>query len=118
MPPSSSPPRTRMRNGRASKFARWRGFERHGQCARVDSLKATKILLAVSGVIALLVSFGLMFAARPFMASQGLVVDDKIAVIAQAQGSLLFAVGVFNFFGLRMKEASGLQGLCAGNVAA
>jgi hypothetical protein len=81
-------------------------------------MKATRILLVLSGLIALGVSLALMFSAQPFLASQGLAVDAKVAVIAQAQGSLLFAIGVVNFFGLRVKDAAGLQAICAGNVAA
>jgi hypothetical protein len=81
-------------------------------------MKGTKILLGIAGVIALGISAALMLGAQSFLASQGLVVDDKIAVIAQAQGSLLFAIGVFNLAGLRLKDPAGLQTLCIGNVAA
>jgi hypothetical protein len=84
----------------------------------LHGMKGTKILLGISGLIALGVSFGLMFAPQAFLAGQGLVVDDKISVLARAQGSLLFAVGVMNFFGLRVKDKAGLQAICASNIAA
>jgi hypothetical protein len=81
-------------------------------------MKGTKILLGIAGVIALGVSAALMFGAQSFFASQGLNVDEKIAVIGQAQGSLLFAVGVFNISGLFLKDPAGLRALCVGNIAA
>jgi hypothetical protein len=81
-------------------------------------MKATRIVLVLSGLIALGVSFALMFAAPAFLGSQGLVVDDKMALVAQAQGALLFALGVLNFFGLRVKDPVGLQAICAANFAA
>lgn len=80
-------------------------------------MKGTKVLLVISGLMALGIGLAMMFAAPAFLGSQGFATDPKTAVIGQAQGSLLFGVGVLNLLGARLTDARGLQVLCAGNFA-
>jgi hypothetical protein len=81
-------------------------------------MKGTKILLVVSGLFALGIGLAMNIAPQAFLGSQGLLVDDKISVLAQAQGALLAAIGVTNFLGLRVKDPVGLQAILGGNIAA
>lgn len=81
-------------------------------------MKAIKVLLVISGLLAVGVSLALIFAAAAFLAPEGIIADDKVAVVAQAQGGLLFAIGVVNLLALRVRDPLGLQAVCGGNLAA
>ena len=76
-----------------------------------------KILLLVSGVIAVLIGVALLFASGSFMAPMGIAVDAKIATIAQAQGALLVALGATNLLA-RGLDARAARPVLAGNLVA
>jgi hypothetical protein len=80
-------------------------------------MKATKVLLVISGLIALGIGLAMLFAAPAFLASQGFAADDKTAVIGRAQGSLLLGIGVLNLLAARLGDPRGLQAICAANLA-
>jgi len=80
-------------------------------------LKGIKILLVVSGVIALGIGLVLLLAPQAFLGTTGMVVDEKMAIVGQAQGSILFGLGVINLLAVRVSDVVGLQAVCAGNLA-
>ena len=79
-------------------------------------MKGPKILLAVSAAFAIGVGLAMMFSAAAFLAPQGIVADDHIAVIAHAQAALLIGIGATNLLAMRVSDARGLQAVLGGNV--
>jgi len=79
-------------------------------------MKGAKILLAVSAVLAVVVSLMLLFATSAFLAPQGIPVDDKVALLGQAQGSILLGVGAINLLALRTSDPAGLRAVLGGNL--
>ena len=79
-------------------------------------MKGAKILLGVSAALAAIVSLALLFSPISFLASQGIQADAKVALIAQAQGSILIALGVINLMALRLSDVAGVRAVLAGNL--
>jgi hypothetical protein len=79
-------------------------------------MKGVKILLAISGALAVLVSSALMLAPGSFLGSQGFATEGPITLVAQAQGSLLIAVGVLNLMALRLRDPGALRPILAANL--
>ena len=80
-------------------------------------MKGAKILLGISAVIAFGVGAAMIFATAAFLAPQGIPVDDKVAILGQAQGSLLVGIGVLDLLALRCSDVRGLQAVLGGNLA-
>ena len=79
-------------------------------------MRGARILLGIAGGIAVLVSLAMMFATKAFLAPEGIVADDKIAVIGQAQASLLLGIGAVNLLGTRVSDKRGMQAILGGNL--
>jgi hypothetical protein len=77
----------------------------------------TRWLLIASGALAWLFAAMLLFAAREFEAPVGIEVTDKVATIAQAQGALLFGIGLINLLARNVSDATALRAILAGNLA-
>jgi len=80
-------------------------------------MKGAKILLAVSAVLAIGAGAAMIFATAAFLGPQGISVDDKVALLGQAQGALLVGIGVLNLLAMRCSDAKGLQAVLGGNLA-
>jgi hypothetical protein len=79
-------------------------------------VKLAKVLLLVSGILAVGLGVAMMVAAKPFLESQGFVVDAKIAVIGQAQGAVLLGLGAINLLVARVTDPAALRAGAAGNI--
>jgi len=77
-----------------------------------------RVLLTLSGVLAVVVALALLLATKSFFAGQGIVLDDQLALIGMAQGSVLLGVGVTNLAALWSRDPAGLRSVVVGNLAA
>lgn len=75
-------------------------------------MKGVEILLAISGALAVLVSAALLLSPG---GSQGFASEGPLTLVAQAQGSLLIAVGVLNLMAMRIKDVGTLHPILAAN---
>ncbi len=75
-----------------------------------------RTLLTVSALLAWAFAAALLFAARAFEARVGIVLDDKLATIVQAQGAILAGLRVVNWLSRRAEEARALVPVFAGNL--
>ena len=73
------------------------------------------LLLMVSAILAWLVGLLLIFVPRDFEAPMGLVMDDKLATIAQAQGAILLGLGFINWLARRVTDRQALWAILYGN---
>lgn len=76
----------------------------------------TRWLLIVAAVLAWAFGLMLMFNTRAFEAPVGIDVTDKIATIAQAQGAILFGLGVTNWLARNLRDAAALTAVLSGNL--
>ncbi len=72
--------------------------------------------LAVSAVLAWLFGLMLLFNARAFEAPVGIIVTDKIATMAQAQGAILLGLGLVNWMARSVTDETALRAVLAGNL--
>jgi hypothetical protein len=84
--------------------------------AKEMTMKGARILLAIAGALAIVVSLALLLATRGFFATNGITVDDQVALIGQAQGSILLGVGVINLLAWRTSDVAGLRAVMGGNI--
>lgn len=77
-----------------------------------------KHMLAVGAAIAFLLSAFMLFATAQFLEPLGLSSDPKVALLGQAQGVLLFSIGVTNWMVRSSDDWKGLRAVLAGNLAA
>lgn len=80
-------------------------------------MKGTKIVLVISGLLALGVGLAMNLNPAAFLGPEGIAADEKIGVLAWAQGSLLLAIGVTNFLALRVTDLRGIQTVIGLNIA-
>jgi len=76
-----------------------------------------KTFLIVSGVMAALLGAGLLFVPATVMGTLGLVIDDKIATLGQAQGAVLMGLALTNVMARDLKGAA-VRPVLAGNFLA
>jgi hypothetical protein len=74
-----------------------------------------RLLLTVSAALAWAIGGMLIFNPAGFEAPMGIVVDDKIATIAQAQGAILVGLGFINWLGRGVSDRSALIAIMYGN---
>ena len=75
-----------------------------------------RLLLAISGVLAWFFGFMLLFQSRAFEAPVGIVLDEKTATIAQAQGAILLGLGLINWLSRSLTDDAALRPVLAGNL--
>lgn len=74
-----------------------------------------RLLLALSAILAWLFGVMLIFQSRAFEAPVGIVLDDKTATMAQAQGAILLGLGLLNWLSRALPDSS-LRPVLAGNL--
>lgn len=74
-----------------------------------------RLLLSVSAILAWLVGLTMIFNPQGFEAPLGIVVDDKTATIAQAQGALLLGLGAINWIARGVGDSLALRAILYGN---
>jgi len=74
-----------------------------------------KILLLISGILAILIGIAAVFATKGFFAGTGVMLDDKTATLGQAQGVMLIALGTIN---LLSRGVEFPRAVLAGNAVA
>ena len=79
-------------------------------------MRGTKILLGIAGALAVAVGLAMALATRAFLAPEGIDVDDKVALLGQAQGALLVGVGAIDLLALRTIDRAALQAILGGNL--
>jgi hypothetical protein len=80
------------------------------------AVRFAKILLVISGAIALAVGFAMMFATRAFLKPQGVTVDGPVTVLGQAQGSILLGLAAIQLFAVRLDDRRALRTVCGGII--
>ena len=73
-------------------------------------------LLTVSAILAWAFGVMLMMNAKAFEAPMGIDVTDKVATIAQAQGAILFGLGLVNWLAIGVTDRRALVAVFAGNL--
>jgi len=76
----------------------------------------TRWALTIGAVLAWIFGAMLLFAPGPFFAPIGVVVTDKIAAVAQAQGAILVGLGVINFLARGTVDPTALRAVLVGNL--
>jgi hypothetical protein len=79
-------------------------------------VKLTKLLLVISGALAVGIGLAMMLATRAFLEPEGIAVDATTAVIGQAQGALLVGIGAINLLSVRVRDRAALRAVLGGNV--
>jgi len=77
-----------------------------------------KHMLAVGSVIAFLLGAFMIFATRQFLEPLGLASDPKVALLGQAQGTLLLSIGLTNWMVRQSDDWPALRAALAGNLLA
>ena len=75
-----------------------------------------RLLLAAAAILAWLFGVMLLFNSRAFEAPMGIVLDDKTATIAQAQGAILLGLGLINWLARGVTEDAALRAVLWGNL--
>ncbi|HZN93778.1 MAG TPA: hypothetical protein VFB81_13800 [Myxococcales bacterium] len=81
-------------------------------------MKAAKHMLAVGAVIAFLLSAFMIFATAKFLEPLGMGTDPKVQLLGQAQGVLLFSIGVTNWLVRQSDDWAALRAVLIGNLVA
>ena len=76
----------------------------------------TRWVLIIGAVLAWIFGAMLLFAPGPFFAPIGVVVTDKIAAVAQAQGAILVGLGFINFLARDTVDPVALRAVLVGNL--
>jgi len=79
------------------------------------AFSGARLLLSVSAVLAWLIGLMLIFIPQSFEASLGIIVDDKTATIAQAQGAVLLGLGAINWISRSVADGVALRSILYGN---
>jgi hypothetical protein len=74
-----------------------------------------RFLLSVSAILAWLIGLMLIFVPLSFEAPMGIVLDDKTATIAQAQGAILLGLGAINWIARGETHGLALRAILYGN---
>ena len=77
-----------------------------------------KHMLAAGSVLAFLIGGFMIFATAQFLEPLGLSADPKVALLGQAQGTLLIGIGVMNWMVRQSDDWAALRAVLAGNLAA
>lgn len=77
-----------------------------------------KHMLAVGSAIAFLLGAFMIFATTQFLEPLGLSGDPKVALLGQAQGTLLISIGLTNWMVRQSDDWPALRAVLAGNLAA
>ena len=75
-----------------------------------------RVVLTLGAVLAWIFGGMLLLAPGPFFAPVGIVVDDKVATIAQNQGAALIAIGLIDFLARKVTDAAALRAVLVGNL--
>jgi len=75
-----------------------------------------RVVLTLGAALAWIFGAMLLLAPGPFFAPIGIVVDDKVATIAQNQGAALIAIGVIDFLARKVTDAAALRAVLVGNL--
>ncbi|HEX9106307.1 MAG TPA: hypothetical protein VF832_03755 [Longimicrobiales bacterium] len=75
-----------------------------------------RALLVVSAILAWFFGLMLLFNTRAFEAPVGIVVTDKVATMAQAQGAILLGLGLINWLSRSVADVRALRAVLAGNL--
>jgi hypothetical protein len=73
-------------------------------------------VLTLGAVLAWLFGAMLLLAPGPFFAPIGIVLDEKLATIAQNQGAALIAIGLIDFLARGVTDAAALRAVLIGNL--
>lgn len=74
-----------------------------------------RLLLSISAIPAWVIGVLLIFNAKAFEAPMGIIVDEKTATIAQAQGAILIGLGFINWLARDVTDRSALWAVLYGN---
>ena len=75
-----------------------------------------RIVLTLGAVLAWIFGAMLLLAPGPFFAPMGIVMDEKVATIAQNQGAALISIGLINFLCRGVTDATALRAVLLGNM--